>query len=147
MRFFEPDDGDLELISAARAALSRAQSRAVGEDAQDGAYRGGYHTVGGAVRGASGRIYTGVNCDGIHGACAEYVAVGAAISEGEGELLTIVAVNDHAPNGICAPCGNCRQMLIEYCPNILVILNDENGRMVKIPARDLLPLAWMPSDA
>ena len=41
-------------------------------------------------------------------------------------------------------CGICRQMLYEYCPDIKVIVNDENGELIKVKARDLLPFAWEP---
>ncbi len=107
----------------------------------DGTY---YHTVGSAVRCKNGKIYRGVNCDGIHGSCAEYIAMGTAISAGEREFDTIVAVRDKAPNNIVAPCGNCRQMLIEYSPDIKVILNDDNNKMVKVDIKDLIPFAWKP---
>jgi cytidine deaminase len=33
-------------------------------------------------------------------------------------------------------------MLYEYCPDIKVIVNDENGSLIKVKARDLLPFAW-----
>ena len=49
------------------------------------------HTVGAAIRCKNGNIYSGVNCDGIHGSCAEYITMGIAISEGEREFDTIVA--------------------------------------------------------
>ena len=107
----------------------------------DGTY---YHTVGSAVRCKNGKIYRGVNCDGKHGSCAEYIAMGTAISAGEREFDTIVAVRDKAPNNIVAPCGNCRQMLIEYSPDIKVILNDDNNKMVKVDIKDLIPFAWKP---
>lgn len=107
----------------------------------DGTY---YHTVGSAVWCKNGKIYRGVNCDGIHGSCAEYIAMGTAISAGEREFDTIVAVRDKAPNNIVAPCGNCRQMLIEYSPDIKVILNDDNNKMVKVDIKDLIPFAWKP---
>lgn len=107
----------------------------------DGTY---YHTVGSAVRCKNGKIYRGVNCDGIHGSCAEYIAMGTAISAGEREFDTIVAVRDKAPNNIVAPCGNCRQMLIEYSPDIKVILNDDNNKMVKVDIKDLIQFAWKP---
>lgn len=99
------------------------------------------HTVGCALRCADGRVFRGVNCDGIHGSCAEYVTVGMAVSAGERDFDTIVATEEHHPNRIIPPCGNCRQMLYEYCPDILVIVNDEDGRPVKVRARDLLPFA------
>ena len=42
----------------------------------DGIYN---HTVGCAVLCKNGNIYQGVNCDGIHGSCAEYITIGMAI--------------------------------------------------------------------
>ena len=80
--------------------------------------------------------------DGIHGSCAEYITMGTAISAGEREFDTIVAVHEKHLNCVIPPCGNCRQMLLEYCPDILVVLNDENGQLIKVSARDLLPFAW-----
>ncbi len=102
------------------------------------------HGVGAAVRTKDGRIYAGVNCDGIHGSCAEYIAVGHAYSSGQRDFVTIVATQQEAPNTVVSPCGNCRQMLLEYSPDILVILNDEHGKLIKVPVKDLLPLAWKP---
>ena len=107
----------------------------------DGVY---HHTVGCAILCKNGRIYQGVNCDGIHGSCAEFVTMGMAISAGEREFETIVAVHEKSPNSVIPPCGNCRQMLFEYCPEIKVIVNDENGQLIKVKARDLLPFAWEP---
>ena len=107
----------------------------------DGIYN---HTVGCALRCKNGNIYKGVNCDGIHGSCAEYITMGIAISEGEREFDTIVAVHDKSLNNVVSPCGNCRQMMVEYCPDIKVILNDENGNLIKVKAVDLLPFAWKP---
>ena len=105
----------------------------------DGVYN---HTVGCAILCKNGNIYKGVNCDGIHGSCAEYITIGIAISSGERDFDTIVATHDKAPNGVVSPCGNCRQMLYEYCPDIKVIVNDENGKLIKVKVRDLLPFAW-----
>ena len=105
----------------------------------DGVYN---HTVGCALLCKNGNIYKGVNCDGIHGSCAEYITIGIAISAGEKEFDTIVAVHDKHLNFVIPPCGNCRQMMFEYCPDIKVIVNDENGKLIKVTARDLLPFAW-----
>ncbi len=124
---------DKDLIKIGLAVLDK--------NFDDGVYR---HTVGCALRCENGSIYKGVNCDGIHGACAEYVTVGTAISHGERAFDTIVAVHDKAPNGVVSPCGNCRQMLFTYCPDIKVIVNDENGDLIKVSARELLPFAWTP---
>lgn len=133
MQYYEITLEDKVLIQTALDTLAR--------NFDDGVYN---HTVGAAIRCKNGNVYSGVNCDGNHGSCAEYITMGIAISAGEREFDTIVAVHEKAPNNLLAPCGNCRQMLIEYCPDIKVILNDDHGRMVKVGIRDLLPFAWVP---
>ncbi len=133
MNFYEITQQDKELIKIALKTLEG--------NFDDGVY---HHTVGAAVRCKNGKVYSGVNCDGIHGSCAEYVTMGMAISNGEREFDTIVAVHDKAPNCLVAPCGNCRQMLVEYCPNIKVILNDDNNNIIKVDVKDLLAFFWKP---
>ena len=131
MKRYPIAEKDRELIAIGLKVLA--------ENFDDGVYN---HTVGCALLCKNGNIFRGVNCDGIHGSCAEYVTVGTAISAGEREFDTIVAVHEKAQNCVVSPCGNCRQMLFEYCPDINVIVNDENGELIKVKARDLLPFAW-----
>ncbi|MBQ4574197.1 MAG: cytidine deaminase [Clostridia bacterium] len=131
MTFYPITPEDRELIKLALENLTR--------NFDDGIYN---HTVAAAVRCKNGHIYTGVNCDGIHGSCAEYITMGIAYSAGEREFDTIVAAHEKAPNGVISPCGNCRQMLLEYAPGIKVILNDDEGKLVKVCISDLLPFAW-----
>lgn len=133
MQRYEVTEKDKELIAAGLDVLSK--------NFDDGIY---HHTVGCALLCKNGKVYTGVNCDGIHGSCAEYITMGIAISAGEREFDTIVATHEKALNGVVSPCGNCRQMLFEYCPDIKVIVNDEAGSLIKVTARELLPFAWQP---
>lgn len=133
MVFHEITDNDKKLIQLALENLEK--------NFDEGVYN---HTVGAAIRCKNGNIYTGVNCDGNHGSCAEYITMGIAISAGEREFDTIVAVHEKMPNSVLAPCGNCRQMLVEYCPDIKVILNDDTGHLIKVQVTDLLPFAWKP---
>jgi cytidine deaminase len=67
------------------------------------------------VRSASGRIYSGVNCENAsspQGLCAEAVAVGAMISAGERKIAEVYL---HSPNGLdIVPCGGCLQKLLEF---------------------------------
>lgn len=103
-------------------------------------YDGKYHVVGAALRAKNGRIYAGVNCDGIHGSCAEFTAIGAAIAAGEREFDTIVAVRRKGEDYfIVPPCGNCRQMLFEYCPDIQVIVREDTIMGI----RQLLPYPYI----
>ena len=133
MKRYPITEKDKELIKIGLDVLAK--------NFDDGVY---HHTVGCALLCKNGKIYSGVNCDGIHGSCAEYVTIGIAISAGERDFDTIVAVHEKQQNGVVSPCGNCRQMLFEYCPDIKVIVNDENGELIKVKARDLLPFAWEP---
>ena len=132
MKFYPLTQEDHDLIEAARDILRRNH-----DDEQ-------YHAVGAALRCKNGKVYCGVNCDDIHGSCAEFIAMGNAYCAGERAFDTIVAVHPRAKNGLYAPCGNCRQMLFEYCPDIQVILNNDEGEIVKVDLRDLLPFAWRP---
>lgn len=131
MRRYPVTKKDKELIETGLQVLA--------DNFDDGIYK---HTVGCAVLCKNGNIYKGVNCDGIHGSCAEYITIGIAVSNGEREFDTIVAVHEKSLNCVISPCGNCRQMLVEYCPDIKVIVNDEKGNLIKVKARDLLPFAW-----
>ena len=125
---------DEALISAARAAICR--------NYDDVHFR---HTVGAAVRCGSGAVYTGVNVYSIHGACAEQVAMGAAITNGERVFEAIVAVRGMDGGELLPPCGNCRQLLADYAPECGVILS-VSGVPQKIPAKDLLPFAYHTED-
>ena len=71
-------DQDYEVIAAAQKAIQRNYD-AIHDN----------HTVGAAVRCKSGKIYAGVNVYSIHGACAEQIAIGTAITQGEREFETI----------------------------------------------------------
>ena len=133
MERYPVTETDNSLMETALAVLK--------ENFDDGIYN---HTVGCALLCKNGKVFKGVNCDGIHGSCAEYITVGIAISAGERDFDTIVAVHDKALNCVVPPCGNCRQMLFEYCPDVKVIVNDEQGNLIKVRARDLLPFAWQP---
>ena len=101
------------------------------------------HTVGAAVRCASGNVYTGVNVESCgYGPCAEPIAIGAAISHGERQFMTIVAVGGWDTRyPLLSPCGNCRQLLWDYAPEAKVLLLKE-GKMIKVGIGDLLPLAY-----
>ena len=123
-------DSDRELIAEAQRAI-RQNYDAIREN----------HTVGAAVRCKSGKIYAGVNMYSMHGACAEQIALGTAVTQGEREFETIVAVRGRDGSEIIPPCGNCRQILHDYMPECEVIL-PAAGRIAKIRAQELLPFAY-----
>lgn len=96
MTRYEITEADKKLIETGLEVLK--------QNFDDGVYN---HTVGCALLCKNGNIYKGVNCDGIHGSCAEYITMGIAISAGEREFDTIVAVHDKHLNFVLPPCGNC----------------------------------------
>ena len=105
---------DRELIASAKEVISKNYDNI-----------NWWHTVGAAVRTKSGKVYVGVNCDSIsHGSCAEVIAIGRAITDGEKEFDTIVAVLGGENSKILPPCGNCRQMMYCYDQGINVIVDD-----------------------
>ena len=98
-------------------------------------------TVACAIRSASGRTYTGVcvhlSC-GI-GFCAEHAAVAEMIKGRETHIHSIVAVCDDA---VLAPCGRCRELMVQVDPrNFAALVGLPGGRVV--PLRELLPDHWM----
>lgn len=102
-------------------------------------------TVAAAIRSRSGRTYTGVcmhlSC-GI-GFCAEHAAVAEMIKGRETEIEAIVAVGDA---GVLAPCGRCRELLVQVNPrNFNALVGLPSGRVV--PLRELLPNHWIDGDA
>ena len=103
------------------------------------------HTVGAALRCKSGEIYVVVNVYSLHGACAEQVAIGAAVTHGERDFETIVAVRGRRGEEIIPPCGNCRQILYDYVPDCEVILSRDDGNF-KVRASDLLPFSHQMED-
>jgi cytidine deaminase len=120
-----------ELIAAARAVQGEFR---LGADFSAGG-------VGAAVRGRSGRVYTGICLDlacGI-GFCAEHAAVAEMLEHRESEIEAVVAVG---AAGILAPCGRCRELMAQINPANLdcrVVLAED--RVVAL--RALLPEHWL----
>ncbi|GAA0126409.1 cytidine deaminase [Clostridium sp. CTA-19] len=122
------DSKDLELIEEAKKVINKNFDE-VNEN----------HTVGAALRCKNGNIYVGVNVYAIHGSCAEYIAIGSAITSGERDFDTIVAVRSPKKNNnLIPPCGNCRQLLMQYASDIKVLLQTSNG-IEKVSIKELLP--------
>jgi cytidine deaminase len=109
-------------------------------------YRPFWHTVAAAVRSRDGRVWTGIHLGATVGrmsVCAEPIALGRALLEGDGTAETIVAVRHPKPDetdremAVVPPCGACRELILDHCPEALVILR-EGERLLKVPARRLL---------
>ena len=102
------------------------------------------YPVGAALRTKTGRIYTGVNVENAaypQTMCAERVAIFKAISDGEKEFEAISVVTDNGGS----PCGGCRQVMAEFALDMIVLMADGNGKLIKeTTVRELLPEAFTP---
>ena len=102
--------------------------------------------VGAAVRGASGRIYSGSNVENAsYGLtmCAERTAVFKAVSEGERKIAALaVAADTPQP---ASPCGACRQVMAEFGINTVIMCNTKGDRLT-VTLAELLPYAFDKSD-
>ena len=96
--------------------------------------------VGAALRTKSGQIITGCNVENAtYGLtlCAERVAAFKAVSEGiRGFDAVAVVADSKVP---AAPCGPCRQILWEFCGDILVHMEGLRGGSKTQPLSELLP--------
>ncbi|MFD3479724.1 cytidine deaminase family protein [Streptomyces sp. NPDC058695] len=128
----QTDHVDRELIEAA-AHVARTRCR------------GDNHTMAAAARDRDGRIVTAVNAYHFTGGpCAELVVIGTAAGQGAYELVTIVAVGDR-DRGVVPPCGRCRQVLLDYFPDLEVIVGAGEG-LRTVPVADLLPETYVWAD-
>ena len=130
-------EADHALIAAAHEVLARH-------------YKPFWHTVAAAIRGRDGRIWTGLHIGATVGrlsVCAEAVAFGRALLDGDGTIETAVAVRHPKPDeadrelAVVPPCGACREMILDHFPEALVIVPDA-GLLVKRPVRVLLPVPY-----
>ena len=106
--------------------------------------------VGAALLAKSGEIYYGCNIESAAFSptcCAERTAFVKAVSEGRREFEAIAVVGapkGKYPDGECAPCGVCRQVMAEFCPPwFKVILGTPDNHTV-YTLDDLLPKSFGP---
>ncbi|MDA8235985.1 MAG: cytidine deaminase [Clostridia bacterium] len=111
------------------------------EAAQANAYVPYSHfRVGAALLTKSGQVFTGCNVENAsYGLtnCAERTAVFKAVSEGHTDFEAIAIIGD-TPNYL-SPCGACRQVLLEFGPEIKVIMANSKGEYTVQTVGELLP--------
>ena len=101
--------------------------------------------VAAAVESASGKIYVGVCVDTACslGICAERNAIFHMITNGESQILRVMAVNQSGK--IMPPCGACRELMTQLMPDkyasIEIMLDYENGKIVTLGS--LTPEWWI----
>ena len=103
--------------------------------------------VGAAVRCASGTIYAGCNVENSaypSGVCAERVALAAAITAGERDIVSVAVIAESERP--VSPCGQCRQVLAELAPGARVLLANLQGVRLETTPEALLPGAFGAGD-
>ena len=124
-----------QVVSAARAARGNAY-------APYSRYR-----VGAAVLTRGGAVYAGCNVENAtYGAtlCAERSAIAAMVTDGGRDPVAVAVVTAGPRPG--APCGICRQVLVEQAADMKVVLVAE-GRDGKVIARRTTRLAKLLPEA
>jgi cytidine deaminase len=100
--------------------------------------------VGAAILTRRGEIFTGCNVEnssfGLTN-CAERTAIFTAVAAGalsaEHDLIAVAVVNRQG--AVCTPCGACRQVIVEFGPEAVVLYRAPSGEIVQRMAKDLLP--------
>jgi cytidine deaminase len=75
--------------------------------------------------------------------CAERGAVMAAVARGvrQFELLVLATESDDPT----PPCGQCRQVLVEFAPSLPIVSVTASGREQRWSLADLLPSPFIPT--
>lgn len=100
-------------------------------------------SVGSAILTKNGNIYTGIFVDTAStlGVCAERNAIFNMLTNGETQIDKVVAVVDGS--GCGAPCGACRELMMQLDKNsgdIEILLDYETKKTIKL--KELVPYWW-----
>ncbi len=109
--------------------------------------------VGAALLTRDGKLYTGCNIENAAYTptnCAERTAFFNAVSEGERSFRAICVVGgkDGVLTEYAAPCGVCRQVMMEFChpDEFQIILAVSREKYDVFTLRELLPLGFGPDN-
>lgn len=109
--------------------------------------------VGAALLTESGKLYTGCNIENAAYTptnCAERTAFFKAVSEGERsfQAICVVGGKDGILTEYAAPCGVCRQVMMEFCDpdRFRIILATGKDQYEVFTLKELLPLGFGPDN-
>jgi len=104
--------------------------------------------IGAAVECADGSVFTGCLIENValgSSVCAEVAALAAAVSAGHRKFKRIAVIS--AGSTYSLPCGNCRQILSEFSPDIEVLCaRASDGRYVSYSLPALFPMPLSGND-
>ena len=69
-------------------------------------------------------------------------AIGAMVSAGGSKIVEIVAVGGKKDLEDCAPCGGCRQRILEFADENTRIIYRNGGEFQNVSIDDLLPASF-----
>ena len=102
--------------------------------------------VGAALLTATGETFTGCNVENASypaSICAERGAVMAAVAHGARDFVLIaIATEADEPS---PPCGQCRQVLAEFAPDLPVVSVARDGTRRQWTMNELLPSPFLPA--
>ncbi len=100
--------------------------------------------VGAAIRSAEGGVFSGCNVENAaypQGWCAEASAIAAMVAAGHRRIAEVVVTG--GGEGLCTPCGGCRQKLIEFAgPDTPVLVCGPEGLRRRFTLAELMPHAF-----
>ena len=109
--------------------------------------------VGAALLAKNQAVYTGCNIENAAYTptnCAERTAFFKAVSEGvrDFEAICIVGGKNQKATGYTAPCGVCRQVMMEFCnpKNFKIILAIDRENYSVYTLEDMLPQGFGPAN-
>jgi cytidine deaminase len=124
------------LFNAARAAYDRAYAPY------------SKFNVGAAILADDGKVYPGCNVENAAypvGTCAEAGAIAAMVLGGGKRIVEIVVVG--AGEGLCTPCGGCRQRIREFAAATTPVhIGGLNGVRRSFTLDELLPHSFGPEN-
>ncbi len=103
--------------------------------------------VGAALETEGGKIFSGCNIENASyglSNCAERTAIYKAVSEGFTRFKRIAIVTKKPETFY--PCGACRQVMIQFSPDMEVIVANTQGKHKLFKARELLPHPFLPKE-
>ena len=109
--------------------------------------------VGAVLLGKNGKFYTGCNIENAAytpSNCAERTAFFKAVSEGERafQAICIVGGKEGILTEYAAPCGVCRQVMMEFCDpdTFQIILATTKEQYEIFTLKELLPMGFGPNN-
>ena len=133
---------NMELLQEAKAAREKAYAPY------------SRHRVGAALLTKNGTVYHGCNIENAGftpTVCAERTAFFKAVYEGERDfdkIAVVGAVHDELLDRMCAPCGVCRQVMMEFCDpeTFRIVMADGKDGCIEVLLKDLLPYGFGPGN-